>query len=197
MGLPSPLLAVQLLWVNLVTDSLPAISLGVEPAAKDIMKKKPIPPTKGMFADGLIFKIIMEGLLIGGLSLLAFILGIKFFDSRNIPAELLAGSNLREIATMADPYIGRTMAFAVLSLSQLFHSFNMRSEHSLAKIGIFSNIKLLLSFFICSFLQIVVISIRPLASIFKVVPLNAAQWSIVLVFAFMPIVIVELQKGNK
>lgn len=197
MGLPSPLLAVQLLWVNLVTDSLPAISLGVEPTAKDIMTKKPIPPSKGMFADGLIFKIIIEGTLIGGLSLLAFIIGIKFYDSQSILGNITANSSIREIAALVDPSIGRTMAFAVLSLSQLFHSFNMRSEHSLAKIGLFTNVKLILSFFICAFLQIVVISLKPLADIFKVVPLNAAQWSLVLVFAFLPIVVVELQKGNK
>lgn len=197
LSLPSPLLAVQLLWVNLVTDSLPAISLGVEPAAKDIMKKKPIPPDKGMFADGLVFKIIIEGILIGFLSLLAFIIGIRFYDSQSISDTFLHHGSTIEIAENITPYVGRTMAFAVLSLSQLFHSFNMRSEHSLTKIGFFSNIKLLLSFLICSFLQIIVISFEPLAAIFKVVPLNAAQWSVVLVLSFMPIVIVELQKAKK
>ncbi len=197
LGLPSPLVAVQLLWVNLVTDSLPAISLGVEPAAKDIMKKKPIPPNKGMFADGLVFKIIIEGILIGFLSLLAFIIGIRVYDSQGIQDAVLRHGSTVEIAGSITPYIGRTMAFAVLSLSQLFHSFNMRSEHTLAKIGLFSNMKLLLSFFICSFLQIIVISFEPLADIFKVVPLNAAQWSVVLVLSFMPIVVVELQKGKK
>ncbi|MGB8453277.1 MAG: cation-translocating P-type ATPase [Anaerocolumna sp.] len=197
LGLPSPLLAVQLLWVNLVTDSLPAISLGVEPTAKDIMKKKPIPPDKGMFADGLAAKIIIEGILIGSLALLAFVIGIRVYDSLTISDTVLRHGRTVEIASNITPYIGRTMAFAVLSLSQLFHSFNMRSEHSLTKIGLFSNIKLLLSFVVCSFLQIVVISYEPLAAIFKVTPLNAAQWSVVLVLSFMPIVVVELQKGKK
>jgi Ca2+-transporting ATPase len=183
--------------VNLVTDSLPAISLGVEPAAKDIMKKKPIPPSKGMFADGLVFKIIFEGILIGALALLAFIIGIRVYDSQTINDAFLKHGSTVQIASYVNPYVGRTMAFAVLSLSQLFHSFNMRSEHSLLKIGFFSNIKLILSFIICAFLQISVISIRPLAAIFKVVPLNAAQWSVVLVLSFIPIVVVELQKGNK
>ncbi|MDF2473248.1 MAG: hypothetical protein K0R21_1030 [Anaerocolumna sp.] len=195
MGLPSPLLAVQLLWVNLVTDSLPAISLGVEPAAKDIMKKKPISPDKGMFADGLVFKIIVEGVLIGFLSLLAFILGIRLYDSHTMDAAIFQNRNTVTIAAFVTPEIGRTMAFAVLSLSQLFHSFNMRSEHSLTKIGFFSNIKLILSFLFCGFLQVVVISVESLASVFKVVPLNLAQWSVVLVLSFLPIVIVELQKG--
>ncbi|WP_334297143.1 cation-translocating P-type ATPase [Anaerocolumna sedimenticola] len=197
LGLPSPLLAVQLLWVNLVTDSLPAISLGVEPAAKDIMKKKPIPPDKGMFADGLVFKIIIEGILIGFLSLLAFIIGIRVYDAGSISDTVLRHGSTVQIAANITPYIGRTMAFAVLSLSQLFHSFNMRSEHSIARIGLFSNIKLLLSFIVCSFLQVIVISYKPLAEIFKVVPLTAAQWSVVLVLSFMPIVVVELQKGKK
>lgn len=196
-GLPSPLVAVQLLWVNLVTDSLPAISLGVEPPAKDIMKKKPNPPNKGMFSDGLAFKIITEGILIGSLALVAFIIGIRFFDSAALPQNMVRGTRTLELAAMGTPYIGRTMAFAVLSLSQLFHSFNMRSEHSITKIGLFTNIQLLLSFFICSFLQIIVISFKPLADIFKVVPLTPAQWSIVLVLSFLPIVVVELQKGRK
>lgn len=194
MGLPSPLLAVQLLWVNLVTDSLPAISLGVEPADKDIMKKKPIAPDKGMFADGLVFKIIAEGVLIGFLSLLAFIIGIRIYDSQTLDL-IYQNRSTVEIATMVKPEIGRTMAFAVLSLSQLFHSFNMRSEHSLTKIGFFTNIKLILSFLFCGFLQVIVISLDKLAAIFKVVPLNLAQWSVVLVLSFLPIVVVELQKG--
>lgn len=196
-GLPSPLVAVQLLWVNLVTDSLPAISLGVDPPDKDIMKKKPIPPGKGMFADGLAFKIITEGILIGSLALLAFIIGIRFFDSAALPGDLVRNSRTVELATLTTPYVGRTMAFAVLSLSQLFHAFNMRSEHSLTKIGLFSNMKLVLSFIICAFLQIIVISVKPLADIFKVVPLTPAQWSIVLVFSFLPIVVVELQKNRR
>jgi Ca2+-transporting ATPase len=194
MGLPSPLLAVQLLWVNLVTDSLPAISLGVEPAAKNIMKKKPIPPEKGMFADGLVFKIIVEGILVGFLALLAFIIGIRLYDSKTLGTAVSQYRNTVEISAMLRPDVGRTMAFAVLSLSQLFHSFNMRSEYSLTKIGFFSNMKLILSFIICAFLQIIVISVKSLATVFKVVPLNAAQWSVVLVLSFLPIVVVELQK---
>lgn len=196
-GLPSPLVAVQLLWVNLVTDSLPAISLGVDPPDKDIMKKKPNSPDKGMFSDGLTAKIITEGVLIGSLALLAFIIGIRFFDSAALPGDLARSSRTVELAALTTPYVGRTMAFAVLSLSQLFHSFNMRSEHSLTTIGLFTNIKLVLSFIVCAFLQIIVISVRPLANIFKVVPLTPAQWSIVLVLSFLPIVVVELQKARK
>ncbi|WP_167954922.1 calcium-translocating P-type ATPase, SERCA-type [Anaerosporobacter faecicola] len=178
LGLPSPLLAVQLLWVNLVTDSLPAISLGVEAADKDIMKNKPIPPSTGMFANGLVFKILFEGLLIGSLALTAFILGYRY----NI------GGSTDSLT------LGRTMAFAVLSLSQLFHSFNMRSDKSILTIGIFSNIKHLLSFIVCTILLTTVITFEPLAMIFKVLPLNAKQWVSVGVLSFVPILIVEIQK---
>ncbi|BCN32004.1 calcium-translocating P-type ATPase, PMCA-type [Anaeromicropila herbilytica] len=181
LGLPSPLLAVQLLWVNLVTDSLPAISLGVEPAAKDIMKKKPIPLKKGMFADGLVFKIIFEGMMIGALALSAFVIGIKCFDEKTYLGIL-------------NPEVGRTMSFAVLSLSQLFHSFNMRSDHSIMTIGLLTNMKLFLSFLFCTFLQVIVISYEPLAAIFKVVPLTSLQWVIVFALSFVPIIIIEMQK---
>lgn len=178
-GLPTPLLAVHLLWVNLVTDSLPAISLGMEPVEDDIMLRKPIHPDKGMFADGLMVKIIAEGILVGSLALTAFCIGIKYFD----------------IEPMTNPIISRTMAFAVLSISQLFHAFNMRSNHSLSTVGVFSNSKLVLSFITCLFLQVIVISYLPLANIFEVRPLNHRQWLIVFFLSFMPIVILEIQKA--
>lgn len=174
-GLASPLVAVQLLWVNLVTDSLPAISLGVEPPDQDIMKRPPISPKKGMFADGLILKIVFEGMMIGFLALTAYVLGVKILPGASLP-------------------LGRTMCFAVLSLSQLFHSFNMRSEHSLFTIGLWGNKKLLLSFVLCCFLQIAVISIPPLPSIFKVIPLSMNQWLFVFILSAIPIPLVELQK---
>jgi Ca2+-transporting ATPase len=193
-GLPTPLVAVQLLWVNLVTDSLPAISLGVEPSAKDIMKKKPVSPHKGMFADGLAIRIVCEGFMIGSLALTAFVIGFKYFDSQALLRSLYEQENLNALPGTYIPWVGRTMAFAVLSLSQLFHSFNMRSEHSLSEIGLFGNRKLVYSFLICSFLQISVISIPQLARVFQVVPLTIRQWAIVLLLSFAPILIVELQK---
>ena len=178
-GLPTPLVAVQLLWVNLVTDSLPAISLGMEQAEDEIMHRKPSSPKKGMFADGLATKIIVEGIMIGSLALTAFVIGYQFFD---IPR----GSTI--------PWVGRTMSFSVLSLSQLFHSFNMRSEHSLAEIGMFSNSKLTISFIICFFLQVAVVSIPALSKLFQVVPLDKRQWATVLLLSIVPILVIELQK---
>jgi Ca2+-transporting ATPase len=194
LGLPTPLIAVQLLWVNLVTDSLPAISLGVEPSAKDIMKKKPVSPHKGMFADGLAIRIVCEGFMIGSLALTAFVIGFKYYDSQALLRSLSEQDSLNALPGTYIPWVGRTMAFAVLSLSQLFHSFNMRSEHSLSEIGLFGNRKLVYSFLICSFLQISVISVPQLARVFQVVPLTIRQWAIVLLLSFAPILIVELQK---
>lgn len=195
LNLPSPLKSIQLLWVNLVTDSLPAISLAVDPPDRDIMKKEPISPKKGIFADGLGIKILFEGMLIGALSLSAYIIGIRLYDASSIGLPFFGGESTISLAKKVEPAIGRTMAFCVLSISQLFHSFNMRSDHSIRKIGLFTNPQLVISFVICILLQIAVIQVKALASLFSVVPLNLAQWSIVLVLAFMPIVIVELQKS--
>ncbi len=175
MDLPTPLLAVQLLWINLVTDSLPAISLGTEKPEKDIMKRKPISPEKGIFADGLVFQIIIEGFLIGILSLTAFVYGYKISPNKSL-------------------LLGRTMCFCVLALSQLFHSFNMRSSLSLFKIKLFDNIRLTFSFFICTLLQIFIVMHPVLSTIFKVQCLTIKQWYIVFFLSFMPIIIVELQK---
>jgi Ca2+-transporting ATPase len=126
LGLESPLLAIQLLWINLVTDSLPAIALGLEPIDKDIMNKKPKDPKKGLFADGLWGKIFIEGLMIGILTLFAFDVGTHFYGTE----------------------IGRTMAFVSLSILELVHSFNVRSEESIFKVGLFKNRYLVGSFII-------------------------------------------------
>lgn len=172
-GWSSPLTAIQLLWVNLVTDSLPAIALGLDTPEKDIMEKKPRSPKKGLFADGLWAAIIFEGLMIGALALLAFSIGV------NVLGNLTTG---------------RTMAFAVLSISQLVHAFNMRSEHSVFRAGLFKNPYLVLSLIAGLMLEVSVISIPKLAVIFGVVPLGFIGWGIVVALSIMPLVIVELQK---
>lgn len=172
-GWSSPLTAIQLLWVNLVTDSLPAIALGLDAPEKDIMEKKPRSPKKGLFADGLWAAIIFEGLMIGALALLAFSIGANVLGTLTT---------------------GRTMAFAVLSISQLVHAFNMRSEHSVFKAGLFKNPYLVLSLIAGLMLEVSVISIPKLAVIFGVVPLGFTGWGIVAVLSLMPLVIVELQK---
>lgn len=170
--MPSPLLAVQLLWVNLVTDSFPAIALGVEPAEEDVMQRNPIPRSEGIFTKATFLAICLEGALIGSLALIAFFLG----------------------GSMGGLTTGRTMAFLVLSLSQLVHAFNLRSEHSLFHIGVFTNKKLCFSFVLCVMLQIVVVTIPELAQVFKVCALSARQWEMVWILSLMPLFLVEIQK---
>lgn len=169
-GFAAPLTASQLLWVNLVTDSLPAIALGLDKCDDDIMEQPPV--RGGIFSTGLWLSIIFEGLLIGALALTAFTAGIR-----------LSG----------DLSVGRTMAFAVLSISQLVHAFNMKSEKSVLR-GLLSNKFLNLSFVVGFLLEAAVISIPSVAVLFSAVPLNPLQWLIVLLLSAMPIVIVELQK---
>lgn len=176
MRLPSPLLAIQLLWVNLVTDSLPALALGVEPTSSEIMEKKPSDTKHGIFYNGLVSNIIIEGCFIGALAFFAFTIGRIFFDKGG------------------EPVVARTMTFAVLSLSQLVHSFNLRSEQSIFKTGIFGNIKLVGAFIIGTVMQITVISIPVLSSIFKTTPLNMTQWLIVVLLSLVPLIVVEVEK---
>ncbi len=176
--LPTPLLAIQLLWVNLVTDSLPALALGVEPIDDNIMERKPVKPNESIFSGGLGYSILVEGCFIGALALLAYSIGRIYFDLN--PAE---------------PYIGRTMAFAVLSLSQIVHTFNMRSSRSVFQTGIFANPKLVLAAIICTALQLSVIVIAPLSVIFKTVMLTGQQWLIVALLSLIPLAVVELEKA--
>lgn len=172
LGLESPLLALQLLWVNLVTDSLPAIALGLEPADKDIMDKKPRDNKKGLFADGLWSKIFLEGTMIGMLTLFAFSLGNKLYGLE----------------------VGRTMAFVCLGVLELVHSFNIKSEESIFKSGITENKYLIGSFILGTLLQVIVVIIPPIADIFKLVPLDLTQWMYTAVISLMPIIIMETQK---
>lgn len=118
----SPFISIQLLWINLVTDSLPAIALGMEAVEKDVMNRKPKPKEESMFAHGYGVRITLQGCMFAALTLAAYFIG--------------------EALTGGSPAGGSTLAFLTLSLSQVIHAYNMRSEHSLFKIGPFSNHKL-------------------------------------------------------
>lgn len=177
LGWAAPLLPIQLLWVNLVTDSLPAIALGMEPAEENIMERPPRKNTGSLFGDGLGGRILLEGVMIGVLALLAFGIGHVYFDQEDGYA------------------VGRTMAFAVLSLSQLVHAFNMRGEGSLGKLPFCSNKWLLMAFVVGVALQCVVIMMPPLAGIFQVVPLDGEQWLLTAALALAPLPLVELEKA--
>ena len=172
LGLKSPLLAIQLLWVNLVTDSLPAIALGLEPPEKNIMIRKPVDSKKGIFADGLWNKIIVEGIMLGMLTLIAFSIGNKYYGLE----------------------VARTMAFVTLGALELVHSFNIKSEETIFKTGIFENKFLVGSFLLGIFIQTIVVLIPTFANIFDLVPLNQTQWLIVGIISILPIPIMELQK---
>jgi Ca2+-transporting ATPase len=172
LGLKSPLLAIQLLWINLVTDSLPAIALGLERPDKNIMNRKPIDSKKGIFADGLWWKIFAEGTMLGVLTLVAFSIGNSFYGVE----------------------VGRTMAFLSLGLLELVHSFNIKSDESVFKVGFLENKYLFGAFLLGTLLQIGVVVIPPIADLFKLVPLNSIQWIITIGISILPLFIMEIQK---
>lgn len=174
---PTPLLAIQLLWVNLVTDSFPALALGADPIQGDVMEQPPHKREEGVFSGGVGFAVAVEGCLVGALALLAYTIGRAFFDY-----------------DPAAPAIGRTMAFCVLSLSQLVHSLNMRSEHSVLKLGLLSNRKLVAACGFCAFLMVSVVLFPPLSALFQTTALTALQWLIVAALSLCPLLVVEGEK---
>ena len=174
---PTPLLAIQLLWVNLVTDSFPALALGADPIQGAVMEQPPHKREEGVFSGGVGFAVAVEGCLVGALALLAYTIGRAFFDY-----------------DPAAPAIGRTMAFCVLSLSQLVHSLNMRSEHSVLKLGLLSNRKLVAACGLCAFLMISVVLFPPLSALFQTTALTALQWLVVAALSLCPLLVVEGEK---
>lgn len=175
-GMPAPLLPIQLLFINLVTDSLPALALGAEMPDSRVMQRPPRDSAKSFFADRTGLDIVLEGMLIGALSLFAFVAGNSLF--KNSCVEL-----------------GRTMAFAAQSLCEIAHSFNMRSRRSVFSIGIFSNRKLTVCAALCAALQLTVMTVPPLAALFNVSALTPAEWLTVAALAISPIAFSELGKA--
>lgn len=169
----TPFLSMQLLWINLVTDSLPAIALGMEPVEKDVMDKKPKPKDEGIFAHGLGVRVILQGVMFALLSLIAFRLGEEITGT-------LEG--------------GQTMAFMVLALSQAVHAFNMRSDHSLFKIGVFGNKNLNLAT-LASIAMMALVLFTPVGVAFGLVMLPAKLYLIALGLIFVPVVVMEISKA--
>lgn len=168
----TPLLSMQLLWINLVTDSMPAIALGMEAVEPDIMDQKPRPKDEGIFAHGLGLRVILQGAMFAVLSLIAFVVGENAVGS-------LAG--------------GQTLAFMVLSLSQVIQAYNMRSDHSLFKIGPFSNHKLNWACLI-SFLLVALVLFTPVRIAFGLVMLPGKTYLFGLGLSLIPIIVMELSK---
>ena len=169
----TPLLSMQLLWINLVTDSLPAISLGMEAVEDDVMDHKPKPKDEGIFAHGLGVQVVLQGCMFALLTLIAFVLGERF------------GGSLKA---------GQTMAFLVLSLTQIVQSFNMRSEHSLFHIGPFSNKRLNLAA-LASLALVALVLVTPVRIAFGLVLLPGWLYLAGLGLILVPLVVMELAKA--
>jgi len=169
----SPLLSMQLLWINLVTDSLPAIALGMEPVEADIMDRKPKPKNEGLFAHGFGVRIVLQGVMFGALSLIAYYLG------ENITG-LTEG--------------GQTLAFMVLALSQVVQAFNMRSEHSLFKIGVFTNHALNKAALVSTVLVLLVL-FTPMSVLFGLIRLSGNLYLIGLGLTLLPVLVMEGSKA--
>jgi len=178
LGWASPLRPIHILWVNLVTDTLPALSLGMDSGDPTIMDKKPRDPKATLFAEGAGISLLLNGILIGFLALIAFVIGNKVYPDSLMHAQ--------------------TMAFVVLSISQLFHSLNMRHpDKSIFQLGLFSNKYLIYSISLGVLLQIIVITVPALASVFKVYPLTLRDWAFVLLLSIMPLVVNEVAKATR
>ena len=181
-----PLLPIHILWVNLVTDSLPALALAVDPAEKDVMNRKPNKKQKGIFTKGMTWRIIYQGCMIGLLTLTAFILGL---NTKNVP--VIEGMTSEEVRVS----IAQTMAFIVLSLSELVHVFNIRNNRkSLFTSGLFSNWILILAIAVSAALMLIVLFIPGLRDIFKIVQLPAENIIETVCLVFAPVLIVEIFK---
>lgn len=182
---PVPLLPTQILWINLITDTLPAIALGIDPGDKDVMKKKPRNPKESFFAKGAGVRAVIGGTLIGLLTLAAFYFGLSEYGytpgSKNIPEDILI--------------YARTMSFVVLAGSQLFYSLSVRNfTKSILRIGLFSNMYLIGAIVVGFILQLGVISVPFLAEAFKVNNLSLRDWGLVMLFALIPLIVNEIIK---
>lgn len=183
MNLPIPLLATQLLWVNLVTDTLPAICLGIDNGDKNVMNQAPRDPNESFFAEGAGVKALIAGINIGLLTLFAFV-----FGAREITGTWF-------VWTDESVLYGRTMAFIVLTFSQLFYSLSMRNNYkTIFEVGFFKNKYLILAIFIGLVLQIGLISINPIANVFGVTKMNATHWGEVILISIIPMIVHELIK---
>ena len=180
-----PLLPIHILWINLVTDALPALALAFDPANKDIMNRKPTQSKKGIFTKGMTFRIIYQGIMIGILTLIAFMIGLA------TPG--IEGTT--EYVEHVKIEIGQTMAFAVLALSQLVHVFNVRdNKNSIFKTKPFNNKTLLGAIGISALLMIVILVVPILRKIFSIWALPVSNILEVVILVIMPIVIVEIFK---
>ena len=179
------LLPIHILWINLVTDSLPALALAFDPANSDIMQRKPIKPGKGIFTKGMTWRVVYQGIMIGGLTLAAFMIGLAT-TKEPIGTLTLDQSKIE---------VGQTMAFVTLALSELVHVFNVRdNKKSIFKTGIFNNMKLIGAIIISALLMFVILLIPGLREIFSIPVLPKENIIELICLVLAPIVIVEIFK---
>ena len=184
-GLEAPLIAIQLLWINLITDSFPAIALGMDPGNRDVMTEKPRNTKDSFFAGGSALQLILGGVLIGILTILAF--GFGYYEHGYSPFDHTVPENTVEYA--------RTMAFMVLVMCQLFYSFAMRNSlKSIFQIGLFSNKYLIGAISLSLTLQMVVIGIPALRNAFHLQQLDLYGWIIAISLGLIPLIFSELFK---
>jgi len=172
MALPVPFAAVHLLFINLLTDSLPAIAIGMENPEKDLLSDKPRDPDKGILTKEFVSLMLGQGLLIAIVTMIAFYMGLE------------------TSAAMAS-----TMAFATLTLARLFHGFNCRSKHSIFKIGLMSNMYSIGAFFLGALLLVIVLFVDALQNWFSVVTIAQMDFLWIWILAFIPTVIIQIIKG--
>jgi Ca2+-transporting ATPase len=175
-GLPLPLLPIQILWMNLVTDGFPALALAVDPKSPDLMKQPPRRPEARLLDGGTLLAIGAQGVVLSAIALGAFSYSLY---------------GLHQEVEQA-----RTVAFTVMVIAQLVHAFNCRSERlSLFQVGMWTNRPLLLAFSLSIGVQVVVLTIPPIASIFKVVPLPIEDWALMGAMGLLPFLLMELIKA--
>ena len=212
-NLITPLLPIHILWINLVTDSLPALALAVDPAEKDVMDRKPSKKQKGIFTKGMSFRIIYQGIMIGVLTLAAFIIGMATPDDKlptlvNMDGKVYSIEEVQDAdkliaenkATLIDKQqikveIGQAMAFIVLALSELVHVFNIRNnKKSIFKTGIGGNNWLFGAIALAAALVFVVLLVPALRHVFGIPVLPTENIIEIACLVFAPVVIVELFK---
>jgi Ca2+-transporting ATPase len=185
MGLPAPLIATQLLWINLLTDSLPAIALGMDTGDPDIMKERPRPPNESFFVHGAGIRALAGGILIGLLTIFAFWYG--FYERGYSPFDDAIPENILGNA--------RTMAFMTIISSQMFYSLAFRNSiKSIFQIGVFSNKFLIGAILFGLFLQLIVIGIPEMKDAFKLQMLDASGWMTVICLGLVPFTFNEIGK---
>ncbi|WP_062352899.1 calcium-translocating P-type ATPase, PMCA-type [Bacillus kwashiorkori] len=193
LGWPAPLTAVQILWVNLITDTLPAIALGMDPDDPEVMKDKPRNPKESIFAHGGGTFSLLNGILIGFITLFAFIEGLRFYTGASSIFSIDYGNISNDALTHA-----QTMAFITLSVSQLFHSLNLRSrKKSIFQIGLFTNKYLIGAIIVGILIQLALVYIPFLHDVFGIHLLSGNDWLFVIGVSLIPIIANELFKAGR